>query len=209
MKQLSGLITTIFLIPIIVTAQDNAIIYPTLTDYIAQNHMTADIIIEQRSSGSIAMVGGCDYKIYSEDGKLSKELKNNYIAVQRNDSLFINCHDIIRSKWYGLAFYTTKDYIFFTASTSGQKKHQIDMKQVDPAYGMMFGAVGAGIAGAENAKLRYNYVLDLATGEVYVLNIRSMQMVLKNHPDVDMEYTAEGHPTDLPSLLRLLRKAFD
>ncbi len=208
MKQLSGLITTIFLIPIIVTAQQDAIIYPTLADYIVQKHIIADVIIEQRSSGSIAMAGGCDYKIYSEDGKLSKELKNNYIAVQRNDSLFINCHDIIRSKWYGLAFYTTKDYIFFTASTSGQKKHQIDMKQVDPAYGMLFGAVGAGIAGAENAKLRYNYVIDLTTGEVYVLNIRSMQIVLKNHPDVDQEYMEAGHPADTASILRYLKKAF-
>lgn len=209
MKHLVILITSVFLLPTIVSAQQAALIYPTLQDYVAGKYITADVIIEQRSSGSIAMVGGSDYKVHSEDNRISKGLKKEFMAVKRNDSLFINCHDIIRSKGYALAFYATKDYIFFTTGASGKKEHQIDMQKVDPTYGMMFGAVGAGIAGAQNAKLRYNYVINLTTGVAYVVNIRSMQMVLEDHPDVNREYMNAGHPTDLPSILQYLKKAFD
>lgn len=114
MKQFTTLILVLAAYASPANAQQKAIIYLTIADYATGKGITADVTIEKRSGGSIAMVGGCDYKISSEtDDALSKELKKNYMVVQRNDSLFINCMKAIGNKWYGLAFYTNKDYIFF------------------------------------------------------------------------------------------------
>ena len=77
---------------------------------------------------------------------------------------------------------------------------------------LFFGGVGGAVAASasEQAKMysnRFNYVLELSTGKVRVVDIPFMQEVLEAKPELDQRYMKEGHPEDIQSIIRYFEDA--
>ncbi|MCB0696986.1 MAG: hypothetical protein KDC07_06460, partial [Chitinophagaceae bacterium] len=137
-------------------AQAEAFIYPKTIDYIEKTPVASNLIIEPRSRGSIIAGGGAEYKIYSPyDNNINKKLKKEYFLVERNDSLFVNCH-YLRDKWYSLSFFRNERYIFFVSGPSSLMNNNGAVV----GAGLMFGLVGGAMAGMAQAGAKYNYVID-------------------------------------------------
>lgn len=56
---------------------------------------------------------------------------------------------------------------------------------------------------------RFNYLIDLKTGWVHVMDIMFMQELLAHKPELNMQYMKEEHPEDAASMIRFLKAAFD
>ncbi|MBK8498090.1 MAG: hypothetical protein IPL52_04555 [Flavobacteriales bacterium] len=113
--------------------------------------------ILRRTKGDIVMNGGNDYKVEATNDTLKKKFFVREIyAISTGDTLFLNCFVLELQKWYATA-YLSGDSLVFDAG--------IPMNQ-DIGPGPMFGAMGGAIGGAQAAKVRYRYSLDLNTGKV-------------------------------------------
>lgn len=181
-------------------AQTESIIYPTLSDYRENKGLKAKVVVDKRSQSSILMVGGCDYKIHTdEDDKLNKLINKEYTLIQYKDSLFVNCR-IIRNKWYGLSFFKNEKYLFFTGATSGLREHRKYMEYFSSGMG---GAIG----GAMDASQVYNYAIELSTGEVLFVTKKFMQELLSSQPELYEKYAAEKSPYYTGTILKYLEEA--
>lgn len=194
MKRL--LITTAcFIYSTFAIAQSEAKLYATTDDYVKNKPTVTVVTIEKRSSGSIAMVGGSDYKIFSEDDKeLSKQLKKEYFLVERSDSLFVNFKHI-GGNWYGLSFLRNDKYVFFIGAES-KLKNSADMAA-------MFGAMG----GLASAGAKYNYVLRLADGEVSFVTKKVMKEILGD-TELYNRYIREQYPYSNETIVKYLEEFY-
>lgn len=163
-------------------AQSDAKLFANTEDYKTGNAVTEPVIIIKRSAGSIAMTGGSDYKICSDEyPKLGKELRKEYFLVERNDSLFVNFKQL-GGKWYGLTFYRNDDYAFFIGGAS-------KLQNSDEAT-VMFGAVG----GLATAGITYNYVLDLKKNKTLFVSKDFMKEFLGEKSELYQFYRKEEYP---------------
>ncbi len=195
---------TLMLLSVCAIAQTEANIYPKTADYVEHKPLKTALIIERRSKGSIAMGGGCDYKITGIDDKtLDIKLKKEYFLVERNDSLFVNCH-YLGDKWYGLAFYKTDRYIFFLGC---QSKVMNDNGTV-LAAGVMFGVVGGAIAGMGAATDRYNYVIDLQAKRMHFVEPEYMIEVFGD-TELFQRYKKEKDLYTTETLMKYLVEFFE
>lgn len=172
-------------------AQCDAKLYATTDDYVQMKHTSATVTIEKRSGGSIAMIGGSDYKIYNDGDKaLSKELKKTYFLVECNDSLYVN-FKYMGSHSYGVAFYRNDNYIFFIGAES-------KVKTSDNAA-LMFGAIG----GLATAGAKYNYILNLSTRSIRFVTPTVMKDIFGD-TELYARYKNEPYPYSTETLLKYL-----
>lgn len=68
--------------------------------------------------------------------------------------------------------------------------------------------IGGALGGIEAAGARYNYVIELATGEVYVVNKASMEKVLKDKPEILAQYKSNKYAPGTEAILKYLQLAF-
>ncbi|RYE24463.1 MAG: hypothetical protein EOP51_07305 [Sphingobacteriales bacterium] len=93
--------------------------------------------------------------------------------------------------------YRSTNYLFFSAGAGNIKGgHQNDAL----AAGVMFGAVG----GAAAAMQRYNYLLDMKTGDIFPMTKKMMVDFLVNNPDLQKQYNAEKTPENKDVLVKYL-----
>jgi TonB family protein len=146
----------------------------------------ANLQVIRRSESDIGFNGGNDYEIQSDIDSLNKKfIKKKMYAYVKNDSVFLNCihHDL--STWYALCL-TKGTYLAFKGAMSNSTAN----KEVMP-YGVMFGAIGGGIAGANAAKKRFLYALSLRTGNARLLTREYLSERLKERPELLSQYNAE------------------
>lgn len=227
-KLLTSLILALFTSNVF--AQTNAKVYAEIGDYRNNTPAFEDVIIQQHTDPDVAITGNIDYDINTANvvhGK--KHIKDRSWAVERNDSLFINCQ-VIKYKRYAPVLYRNDSFIYFRAFMSRLKEHEVQMhiagkKRMNRSElgasgstpGMRaayFGGAGAAIAVSMSkamklASERYNYVLLISTGQVKVLDIPMMQQLLHHHPKSDRQYMKEGHPDDPESIIRFLKLAWE
>ena len=141
----------------------------------------------RRTEGDIGFNGGNDYEIKSSIDSLNKKfIKKTMFAYVKNDSLFLNGFHHKLSTWYALC-QTQGNFLAFKGCMSNDK----NSAEVVP-YGIMFGAIGGGIAGASAAKKRFLYVLSLRTGNVRPLKKEYISERLKENKDLLEAFNKEG-----------------
>ena len=163
-----------------------------------QFHANLEVI--RRTQSDIAFNGGNDYELKSNNDSLNKSfIKKKMFAYVKNDSIFLNCMNYQLSTWYALIL-TRGNYMVFKGAMSNSRSSQ----EVSP-YGVMFGAIGGGIAGANAAKKRFLYVLSLRTGNVRELTKEYLIQRLKENQESLLEqYNAEKEPKSEEVLLRYI-----
>lgn len=166
-------------------AQKDVYIYPKTSDYTENKPIKTKLIIEQRPRGVIALNGGSDFKIYHlMDEELSKKLKKEYFLVMENGNLFVNCI-YIGNKWYGPSFYRNENYIFFIGGPSTL----LNYNERTGGGGIIFG----GLAGADAATTRYNYVIDLHKKSIHFVEPEYMKKVF-GETELYERYRKEKNP---------------
>lgn len=141
----------------------------------------------RRTEGDIGFNGGNDYEIKSDIDSLNKRfIKKIMFAYVKNDSLFLNGIHHRLSTWYALSL-TQGTFLAFKGSMSNDKASS----EVAP-YGIMFGAIGGGIAGANAAKKRFLYVLSLRTGNVRPLKKEYISERLKENQSLLDQFNNEN-----------------
>lgn len=142
-----------------------------------------NIMIVGRSKSSKKWSGKNDYKI-TGDYRLNKE----FIAVEYNDSMFVNCGALIKEKGYAHVLFRTPRYFYFLATrskTRGINPHS--NSEAMWAYAYMGGMVGATIAYTQDPERlrRFEYLYDLQHNEVIGFNSAMKR-----------KYLREASPTD-------------
>lgn len=181
-------------------AQQDAFIYPKTADYLADKPNRTKLIIEKRTKGSIMLSGGSDYKIYHlTDDELNKKLKKEYFLVMQNDNLFVNC-TYIGNKWYGLSFYRNDDYVFFVAGPS----YLLNDNERVGSSGALFG----GLAAADAANTKYNYVIDLRNKSIHFVEPGYMKKIF-GETELYERYKKENNPYLTEVVLQYLKENYE
>lgn len=227
MKLLLTVISIIISTSSALVAQQTAKIFTDLDSYVNKQFTEETVIINEYPRSAALWAGGSDYDITPNNDNIKKKTLKRAWAVERNDSLFINAR-IIKNKLYGYSPYRNDRYIYFIAGTSMLKEHAIAMHRAtgegmriynrDKNQGAIMAGYVAGMSGAaavaayelDDAKVpRYNYLINLQTKTVHVVDIPLMQELLEDKPVLDRQYMKEGHPEDPASLVRFFKAAFD
>lgn len=227
----SLLFSTIIVLPLytqIAVAQISAKIYEKADDYHAKIYTNELIVSEQHSDSILTLADYIDFDIYSIENTRNP-LKKRCWAVEYNDSLFINCR-MIKYKWFVPAIYKNDKIIYFRAFMSRLKENEVQMhiagkraidRNLRSAMGgtendalLYMGGAGAyvtaeSIKAANMASQLYNYIIDIPTGKIKVVDIPLMQEILQDHPDLDRQYMNEGHPEDAASILSYLKAVYE
>jgi hypothetical protein len=149
---------------------------------------------EIRSNGAISMVGGNDFKIYSEHDLISEDIiKNNYYAISTGDSVFINGLQFDAQQWYCL-LKNDADYFYFMAAPCTNRKSHLYIED---------NSMGGGISGAKGAHKRYLYTIDNKTNETDVITDYYLQSSFaKKNIDLFRQYRKETTRDSAETMLK-------
>lgn len=193
-----ALLSTTFL----VNAQISTELFKSLDDFKNSNPITDTTIkIEKRTKNQIFMSGGNDFKFYSPDKTLNKELKREYFAVKRNDSLFINCFQLQLGFWYAYAE-KIGDKLFFTGAITMNKEQQ--EKLALTSY--VLGPIGGGISAGKLALLRFYYTMNLNSGETTYLSKEKMIDLISIFPELVEKYKTEIEPENIETQKKYIQE---
>lgn len=200
-------------------AQNNAKVYKDLNAYWENSYTDEPVSIEVHHN--LGYYPENDYDISAtERYKRKKKLRKRSILVECNDNLYVNCI-VINYKWFSPALYHTDRYIYFRGYKSRLPEHAVQMHvagqqaitQANRQQNMVGMLVLGGLPGVvsseipkdiRNSSKRYNYLLEIRSGKVYVIDIPLMQEILGDHPKINRQYMKEGHPEDPASIIRYL-----
>jgi hypothetical protein len=164
-----------------------------------------DLQVERRTDGNIKMVGGNDYKLSSDDKNIKRSFfKKQMWAYSDGKTLFLNCSRLKVRPWYANVINDGR-YLVFRGAMSQEKDVMKKQQSQDMAIGMMFGAIGGGLAGMEMAMMRFLYVLDKDTGEVIAIDQRTMNILLGDVPQLLDAFLNEPNRTEEETWIRYLR----
>jgi hypothetical protein len=160
--------------------------------------LSNEIEVIKRTNTDIAMNGGNDYKLVSNDKTISgKILKKDCIAYSDGQDLFINGFQ------YGLPFWYAKiisegKFLVMKAGTF------IPANEIN-SLGYAYGAIGGAVQGAKQASLRLIYVIDK---DFYSTNVNKeyMQYLLTETPEILQEYNSENEPSNDEVILKYLKR---
>lgn len=196
------ILIALFQIALELSAQNAVKVFNTFIDYTNQNPKTcSSVIVERRTQGDIFMSGGNDYKIYSIDKTLSKDIKKVFWGIECNDSLFVNCFHHKLGFWYAYAE-KIGERLFLKASITLDKEQQQKMAMTSYALG----PIGGGISAGKLAQLRYYYNIDLTTGEITYLSKKKMLEFIAKFPILVEQYDLEPKPEDINILRKYLEE---
>ncbi len=160
-----------------------------------------DLEVIKRTAGDIKMVGGNDYKIESKDKSVKKSvLKKDMWAYSDGDTLYLNCFQYKVQPWYSRVL-SDGDYLVIRAGLSQQSDEQKAQMQM----GYYFGAIGGAIAGAKLAMLRFLYVIDKNTNEIFTVTPESLENLLSGNKDLSFQFRNETEKESEEILLKYVK----
>lgn len=203
--------------------QSAAKVYPDPASYMAGEHLSEDVTIEVHND--MGTYGDIDYDIHIPYNirapRKRKRMVSNAWAIEHNNILLINC-STIRYKWFVPVLYRNDRFLYFRGFMSRLPEHGLQMHRAgrqtinrvnnsrNAAGIIALGGVGALAASnvpgnVEMRSDRYNYLYDLHTLSVLVIDIPQMQELLTDHPRLQQEYMKQGHPEDPNSIIYFLK----
>jgi hypothetical protein len=160
-----------------------------------------DLEVIKRTAGDIKMVGGNDYKIESKDKSVKKSvLKKDIWAYSDGDTLYLNCFQYKVQPWYARVI-SDGDYLVIRAGLSQQSDEQKAQMQM----GYYFGAIGGAIAGAKLAMLRFLYVIDKNTNEIFTVTPESLETMLADDKDLSFQFRNETEKESEEILMKYVK----
>ncbi len=186
-----------FAIVLSASAQENAAIYRSLSDYrMNVSQLSGQILIEKVADKQIDKWGVNDFKISSDVKALRKVLKNEAWGVVVNDSLFLNCRRLNVGHFYTFAEEINGEIFFLGGTTDEERYRQTSLLSATT------GAVGAAMANAFLAVPRYWYVLNVESAKMEPLSDERMLIMLEEFPDLAEKYNKEPHKQGMITLKR-------
>lgn len=159
-----------------------------------------DLEVIKRTKGDIKMVGGNDYKIFSSDKSIkNKILKKEVWAYSDGDTLYLNCFQYKVQPWYAKVI-SDGDYLVFRGGLSQHMDEQ--KKQME--IGFYFGAIGGAMAGAKMAMLRFLYVVEKKTNEIFTVTPGFMEELLGTDAELLTQFNEESNKESEEILLKYL-----
>lgn len=156
--------------------------------------------VEKRTKGDIKMVGGNDYKIISADKAIkTKIIKKEMWAYSDGDTLYLNCFQYKVQPWYAKVI-SDGDYLVFRGGLSQHMDEQ--KKQME--IGFYFGAIGGAMAGAKMAMLRFLYVVEKETNEIFTVTPEFLEELLGNNAELLSRFNQESNKESEEILLKYL-----
>ncbi len=145
--------------------------------------------IENRPSSEIKNWGGNDFKPVSINNSMGEETIKNYIfAISNGDTLFLNGSLLNGQPWYSNVISEGKYLAFKAAVPRGQNDFTLQA-------GVMFGLIGATHAYFHNnalaAGIKFLFVLDISSGEVFLLDKKRLETILTDYPNLKDKYELE------------------
>lgn len=158
MKNKNRIITCIFFLLATLSAGAQCCYCKTYEDFKADKWETLDTIYcKSHTKSHKFFVGGNDFSLTTEDKATDKMLGKEAFAVKQGRKLFVNCQNMVFQKarfgkGYAQAMTMGKDSVFFIGTKIGNFNKQA-------MAGVMFGAVGAGIAAGSQALQQVCYLV--------------------------------------------------
>ena len=174
----------------------------TFEDFMENKWIPLDTLInEEPSKNQQSQWDGYRYIFTTGNKATDKILKKKAFVVKRNDTLYVNCRNLIFSDVrFGNGYTQTKrigkhSMLFVNQMNIGKAKNSV-------AFGLMFGAIGGAIGGAIDvlasnpADRQVCYII--SSGEnrygdinTRILNDEMMDMIMTDHEDLKNEYYSE------------------
>ncbi len=174
----------------------------TFEDFMENKWIPLDTLInEEPSKNQQSQWDGNRYIFTTGNKATDKILKKKAFVVKRNDTLYVNCRNLIFSDVrFGNGYTQTKrigkhSMLFVNQMNIGKAKNSV-------AFGLMFGAIGGAIGGAIDvlasnpADRQVCYII--SSGEnrygdinTRILNDEMMDMIMTDHEDLKNEYYSE------------------
>jgi len=160
-----------------------------------------DLQIIKRTKGDIKMNGGNDYKLDTEDESIPRKfLKKEVCAYSKGDTLYLNCLPYKVQTWYTPVI-SDGNFLIIRAGLSAKSKEYGQTI----AAGVMFGAVGGAIAGANAAMLRKLYAIDKKDNKIIPITESSLKELLAAKPEVLQLYEAAINKKDENVQMKFLK----
>ena len=155
----------------------------------------------KRTKGDIKMVGGNDYKLTSEDKAIKKKfIKKEVRAYSMGDTLYINCFHYKVQPWYTPVI-SDGDYLVLRGGISQNLDEQ--KKQMEIRHS--FGAIGGAFAGAKMALLRFLYIIDKNTNEIFTVTPEYLIELLREDNQLLERFNNETEKESEETLLKYLK----
>ena len=167
-------------------------------DFLKDNWIPLDTVNKEGPDNSqLWWWGGNSYKFSTGDKATDKILKKEAFMVKQNDTLYVNCRDLVFSDVrFGNGYAPTKK--IGKSSLLFVNKRDIGKAQAVYGGGMAFGAIGGAIMGAANSQAAQLVCYVISSGKnnngvIYarVLNDEMMDLLLSGHEDVKNEFYSE------------------
>jgi hypothetical protein len=122
--------------------------------------------IEKRTQSDIAMIGGNDYKVISNDKNIKRKILKKIVwAVSDSSGFYLNCIHHKNQIGYAKVIEEKDTLLTFKAAIPNK-----EATKMTSTAGFLGGAVGGAVAGSKIAKMRYTYQLNTITGIVTLLD---------------------------------------
>jgi hypothetical protein len=145
--------------------------------------------VSLRSAGDLFWSGGNDYKLESDiDSLNNKYIRNMIFAYVKNDSIYLNCHQLNLKSGYSLCL-TSGNFLAFHATMTNKEYTKA---------ALLGGAIGAAIA-SDGSHLK---ILSLRTGNVKPLTKAYLNERIKDHPDLLSAYKDEHEPESEETIIK-------
>ena len=189
----------------------------TYEDFVADRWVPVDTIyITTHSKGRQIWIGGNDYSMSADDKATKKTLKKKAFAVMQGDALYVNCHGLRYQKTrfpgggYAKAMRTRDGKLILVNKIIGKEP-----LLTGAAAGTFFGAIGGGLAAANQVSQQVCYLVDSNANEkghtaIRLIKDEVMDELLSGREDLRAEYYAVKEPSQRVKeshILPILKKA--
>ena len=170
----------------------------TFEDFMENKWIPLDTLInEEPSKNQQSQWDGNRYIFTTGNKATDKILKKKAFVIKRNDTLYVNCRNLIFSDVrFGNGYTQTKrigkhSMLFVNQMNIGKAKNSV-------AFGLMFGAIGGAIAVLASNPADRQVCYIISSGEnrygdinTRILNDEMMDMIMTDHEDLKNEYYSE------------------
>ena len=191
------LTTLFFALLVVASANAQCHYFLTLDELVSNNwHPLDTIMTTQHSKNHQLWWGGNDYVLTTGDSRVDKVLKKNAFAAMQGDTLYVNCRNLRYEKTgfgngYTRAMRIGEHSVLFVNKMIGRSaRNSVALTSV------MFGGIAGAISASGYNKQQVCYLISWGADDKGHINIRLLdddliEQMLKEHPDLWLEYRAE------------------
>ncbi len=158
--------------------------------------------IAKRTRSDIAIAGGNDYKLVTEDKSIKRSvLRKEILAWSTGDTLYLNCLPYKVQPGYAKVI-SDGDLLVIKAGISSNPKEYKEQMQSAAVFGATVGA----LAGVQLDLIRFVYAIDKKTNKITRINDQAMRQILAPKPELLNLYEEDANKNGQETLIRYLKR---